>query len=487
MLQVAIVLFTLMSALDTTIWATLLPQMISSLGQENLYPIMSSAYFAAFLLTIPIIGKVTDHFGCKIPGFISLFFFCLGSILSALSPSMSFLVFARFVEGCGAGALMTIASISVAKAFEKDSRRSFMQAVMSVVWAISGIFGPTASAILASSFSWRFAFLIIVPIGAIAAYFWATFSEKHEKQATRFDKMSLVLFLLAALFCFLFPINLFLESSKALLFFTFIGALLFVSLLLYRSFHSPSPIVPIRLLANPSVALLVILGFVTGIAMTVIYTLLSLFAQGGLLLSVMQASNCIMMLTLGWTIGSFLCSFIVMRKSLHAALLFGIGALAFGMGGCALWARGFFSLLAYSTFMGLGLGAVINSSIVSIQRACAPHLLGRATSFLGLMRHFGTSIGAQAAGFLQLYFFRSALLGGKEFLTVEHLAFFSCLPGKFLSKGMRGDLSPSELSFLSSSLADSIEKVFALPTALLCLAFLVFLFVFPKKRSQELV
>jgi MFS family permease len=487
MLQVAIVLFTLMSALDTTVFATVLPQMISTLGDESLYPIMSSAYFAAFLFAIPIVGKVTDHFGCKVPGYISLFFFVAGSILSALSQTMSFLILARFIEGCGAGSLMTIASISVARAYEKDSRRSFMQAIMSIVWAVAGIFGPTVSAILASHFSWRFAYFIIVPIGAVSTYFWAAFSEKHEKQAISFDKMSLYLFLLAIFFCLLFPVALFLGSTPIFLALSLIGALLFVGLLLYRSYHSHSPIVPIRLLANPTVTLLVILGFVTGISMTVIYTLISLFAQGALLLSVIEASNCVMMLTLGWTLGSFLCSFIVMRKDLHAALLFGIFFLGFGMGGCALFARGFSSLLVFSSLMGLGLGAVINSTIVSIQRASEPHLLGRATSFLGLVRHFGTSIGAQAAGFLQLYFFRSALSEGRDILSAEHFAFFSELPGKFLSKGMRGDLSPSELSFLSSTLTDSIEKVFALPCVLLAMAFLVFLFVFPRKRSQELV
>ena len=153
-----------MQMLDSTILNTALPSMANDLGVSPLN--MQSAiisYVITLALFIPISGFLADKFGTKKIFIVSLIIFSLGSLLCALSYSLSFLVFARIIQGLG-GALMTpVARLALIKTYNKSELVIAMN--YAVIPALIGpIAGPLVGGYLVDYLSWHWIFLINIPI-----------------------------------------------------------------------------------------------------------------------------------------------------------------------------------------------------------------------------------------------------------------------------------------------------------------------------------
>ena len=153
-----------MQMLDSTILNTALPSMAKDLGVSPLN--MQSAiisYVITLALFIPISGFLADKFGTKKIFIVSLIIFSLGSLLCALSYSLSFLVFARIIQGLG-GALMTpVARLALIKTYNKSELVIAMN--YAVIPALIGpIVGPLVGGYLVDYLSWHWIFLINIPI-----------------------------------------------------------------------------------------------------------------------------------------------------------------------------------------------------------------------------------------------------------------------------------------------------------------------------------
>jgi MFS family permease len=78
------------------------------------------------------------------------------------------LVLARAVQGVGAGAIPAIAYTSIGRSFP-ESLRPRMFAVLSTAWVVPGLIGPAASGLVADHIGWRWVFLGLLPLVALAA------------------------------------------------------------------------------------------------------------------------------------------------------------------------------------------------------------------------------------------------------------------------------------------------------------------------------
>src|SRR5258708_24922013 len=135
MIQVSLLLFAFMAAIDITIVSTIMPHLIATLGDMQLYPLMSSAYLIAFFLAAPVFGKACDHFGCKKAIWIAMTLFIVGSLASGMAPSMKAFIVSRFVQVLGACGLTNIYATISARLYKKDEHRSLMQAISSLIWS----------------------------------------------------------------------------------------------------------------------------------------------------------------------------------------------------------------------------------------------------------------------------------------------------------------------------------------------------------------
>ena len=170
---------------------------LKSIGQELPASIISvlegqnyvvSGYLAVLAALLILSGGLSDHYGRRRIYTLGLIGFAATSALCGLAPTLEWLVLFRLLQG-GAGALLIPGSIAlITHAFEGPERgRAFG------IWAASTsaliVAGPIIGGILVDTIGWRVAFLVNVPILAVAL--WATrghVAESRDMEATgRFD------------------------------------------------------------------------------------------------------------------------------------------------------------------------------------------------------------------------------------------------------------------------------------------------------------
>ena len=101
------------------------------------------------------------------PFVIGLVLFASGLIVGGLAPSMPVLVAGRFVQGFGAGVVPAIGYVVIGRAFT-DAERPRLFALLSTAWVVPGLIGPVVAEQIAQAVGWRWVFLGLVPLVAVA-------------------------------------------------------------------------------------------------------------------------------------------------------------------------------------------------------------------------------------------------------------------------------------------------------------------------------
>lgn len=474
-----IIIFTLISALDTAIIGCTLPKIIAALHGLEQYPYVSAASLLAFLMSTPIIGKMTDTWGCYRAAWLAFFLFVIGALLSACSLGMEMLICARFCQGLGMAGLLGISSIAIGRLFDTDRGRSSMQAYMSILWAVAGIVGPFLAGI-ALQFSWRFIFILSMPLWCVALYFLRRTNELQAKKVTSFDLWGSILFC-AVLFCGFFGFML----RASIVGIVLGGVSLALTILFFVHMkYSSMPLFPVHLLRKPFICACLCVGFFSGVALAATYTLLGLFVQGGLHLTYTFAGYAITILTFGWSAGSVGVSFLIRRFAIEHIISATI----------ALLATCFFSFAYVQSFahtipaifgLGMGLGGIINVSIVMIQKGTEQENLGRSTAFLSLLRSLGNSFGALLCGTAQLLLFKRQILQGVSGgLLPSTYNEYTSASIKVLSDNA-STLSPEATSCIVNAYASSISTVFTAIGVVLLMSLCLFALVFRYTQSAS--
>lgn len=125
-----------------------------------------SIVFAGLLI---VSGRLADRVGRRRVFSAGLLVFMLGSVAVALAPSVAGVVAMRGVQGVGA-AMVTPASMGLVLGAWPPQRRATAIALWGAVFAVAVAVGPSLGAIIIESLSWRWAFLINLPVGAIALW-----------------------------------------------------------------------------------------------------------------------------------------------------------------------------------------------------------------------------------------------------------------------------------------------------------------------------
>ena len=80
---------------------------------------------------------------------------------------MQVLVGARFVQGLGAGTIQPIAYVAIGRTLP-ESLRPRMFATLSTAWVLPGVIGPAIAGSVGETVGWRFVFLGLLPLIALA-------------------------------------------------------------------------------------------------------------------------------------------------------------------------------------------------------------------------------------------------------------------------------------------------------------------------------
>src|SRR5438093_4859076 len=157
----------LLAALDQTIVATALPRIVSDLGGITQYAWVFTAYMLTSTVTVPLYGKLGDVYGRKYLFLFAIVVFLIGSALCGLAQGMTQLVLFRAIQGIGAGGLFPL-SLAVIGNIVPPRDRGRRQGLIGAVFAASSIAGPAIGGFIVDNTTWRWIFLVNLPVGGLA-------------------------------------------------------------------------------------------------------------------------------------------------------------------------------------------------------------------------------------------------------------------------------------------------------------------------------
>lgn len=146
----------------------------------------------------PILGKLGDILGRKITLLSGLALFTLGNVLTALAPSLLFMLSARFIVGIGTAAIAPVVMAYIVTEFPQNAVAKGFSLYM-LISSASVIFGPTLGGLMIAANGWRTMIWICVAI--CAGVFFACLMTGNREKAQRkslagFDGIGAVLVLI---------------------------------------------------------------------------------------------------------------------------------------------------------------------------------------------------------------------------------------------------------------------------------------------------
>ncbi len=160
-----VMLAVFMEVLDTSVANVSLPHIAGNLsaGVDESTWVLTS-YLDSNDIVLPLTGWLSSIFGRKRFYMTCVGIFTISSMLCGLAPSLPLLVFFRILQGAGGGALQPISQAILLESFPR-SKQGMAMAMFGVGVVMAPIIGPTLGGWLTDSYSWRWIFLINVPVG----------------------------------------------------------------------------------------------------------------------------------------------------------------------------------------------------------------------------------------------------------------------------------------------------------------------------------
>jgi len=369
----------LLAALDISVVATALPTIAGEFGGLDHLSWVVTGYLLTSTASTPIYGKLSDLYGRKLLFQVAIVIFLVGSVASGLAQNMSELIGARAIQGLGAGGLMAMAIIGD---IVSPRERGRYQGYTGAIFALASVAGPLVGGFFVDNLSWRWVFLINVPIGAAALILttvvpWVPFTRREHK----IDYLGSAL-LVAAVSCLLLVTvwggNEYDWWSPPVVGLTLAGLALLVAFA-WEEGRAKEPVLPLRLFRNQVFSVSTAGSFIVGFGMYGAIIYIPLYLEIVNDATPTQAGLQLTPLMLGLVAGSVGSGRIITRTGHYKV---------FPVTGMALMATGMFllSLLdadstratqaAFMVVTGLGVGLVMQVLVLATQNAVEQRDLG---------------------------------------------------------------------------------------------------------------
>ena len=395
----AIMLASFMIAIEQTIVATAMPQIVRYLGGLSLYSWVFSSFLLTQSATTVLFGKLADLYGRKHVLLVGIAIFLAGSIACGLAWSLPSLIAFRLVQGLGAGAIQPV-SMTVVGDLYPAQERGKVQGWLASVWGVSSIAGPLAGGLIIQHMSWAWIFWINVPVGlASAAGFFLFLREDVAHQQRSVDAAGAVLFAVAVA-AFMMVLT---EAGTGRL--TLPAAALAVclasaALFVRQERRAADPMVAFSLWARRVMATTNAATLFSGMAMIGLTTFLPMYVQVVMGRSPLVAGFMLTAMVLGWPIAATAGARQFHRFGLRPILIAGGALIALGgvpfvflTPAMSPYVAGMGSLI-----MGFGMGFLSTAAIVIVQDSVGWRERGSATASNVFSRNLGSTLGAAALG-----------------------------------------------------------------------------------------
>lgn len=396
--SVAIVTATIMQTLDSTIANVALPHMQGTMNaaQDQISWVLTS-YVVATAIATPLTGFLERKLGRRRLFLFAITGFTIASVMCAAAGSLEQLVTARIIQGAAGGCIIPLSQAVLIDLFPPEERGPAM-ALWGVGVMIGPILGPTLGGYLTDVYSWRWVYLINLPLGTLAALGVAAFLDDSEVDPhAKFDVFGFTLLSVA-----LGSLQLMLDRGQTLDWFASaeIAAELAIALAAFwmfvvhiltttEPFISPQPFRDVNFVMGLAIIMLL------GVVLLATMALLPVFVQTMLGYPVQTAGMILAPRGIGTMTAMALVGVLV--KHIDARILVGLGVALMSV---SLWQMAQFTLetgaapvIISGVLQGLGMGFVFVPLSVVTFYTLPPRFRTEGAAIYSLARNIGSSIG----------------------------------------------------------------------------------------------
>jgi EmrB/QacA subfamily drug resistance transporter len=389
-------------AIDATILATAVPSVVGDLGGFAQFPWLFSVYLLAQAVSVPIYGKLADLVGRKPVMLVGVGLFVAGSLLCGVAWSMAALILFRVVQGLGAGAVQPIGMTIVGDIYSLEERAK-VQGYLASVWAMASLVGPTLGGVFSDYLSWRWIFLVNLPIGLAAAWtLWRRFDEKVERTRHRIDVAGALLLATGGTLLLLALLEGGVRwgwgSPQSLGVFVVSALLLLAFVRVERT--APEPVLPLWIFRSRVLNAAAAASFVVGVLTLGLSSYVPLYAQAVLGHGAVMAGLALAAMTIGWPIAATTSGRFYLSIGFRATMLMGA---AFAVAGATLLLTvgpdaSLLHLALPCFVMGIGFGFVASPAVIAAQSSVVWQHRGVATGANMFARSVGSAVGIAVFG-----------------------------------------------------------------------------------------
>src|SRR3954447_23031317 len=478
---VAVMSATALVALDSTVLATAIPTIVEEIGGVSQVPRLFSIYLLTSPLPPALFGRLADTHGRRPVLFGGIAVFLAGSVVCAVAPGMGVLIAGRAVQGIGAGAVQPV-SLTIVGDLYSVAERARVQGYLASVWGMSAVVGPAVGGLFSQYLSWRWIFVINLPVGVAAA--WLLVRAYHEG-ATRTHRsidVAGALMLVAGWSLVLLGL---LEGGVAWAWYSplgigvlAVGALCLVAFVLVER-RAAEPVLPLWVFRRPVLVGAALAQLGVGALLIGLDSYVPVFAQGVLGAGAVAAGFALATMTIGWPLAATFAGRLYLRIGFRDTSLVGGGVLVAGFAaGLALSADSSLWAVAGVCFLaGVGLGLVASPTMVAVQSSVGRDERGLVTGTAMFSRSLGSAVGVGALGSVV-----PAVTAGR--LAQAPASLRERLPaGADARLALRPDVAPDVVAYVRAALAAATHDLFVV-LAVVALATVAALLLMPRRSGE---
>lgn len=398
LITASVMLATIMQVVDMTIVNVALPHMQGAMSatQDQITWVLTS-YIVATAIATPLTGVLAARFGRKRLMIGSMVAFTLASMLCGSARSLEALVIYRVLQGAAGAAIVPLSQAVLLDTYPREKHGSAM-ALWGMGVMIGPILGPTIGGYLTEYQSWRWAFYINLPVGALAMLGAAAFLIETERDRTRrFDFFGFALLSLS-----IGGLQLALDrgasldwfSSRAIIASVVVAGLAFYMFLVHM-YTAKRPFIEPGLFKDRNLTTGLFLMLALGVMLFSSLALMPPFLQNLLAFPVITAGLMIAPRGIGTMVSMFVVGRLIGRVDPRLLLLFGFVLMTI-----SLWEMAAFTLdigigpIVYTGIVqGIALGFLFVPLTTVAFSTLAPRYRNEGTAMLSLIRNMGSSVG----------------------------------------------------------------------------------------------
>jgi EmrB/QacA subfamily drug resistance transporter len=407
-IMIAIMAAMLFAALNQTIVGTALPRIIADLGGMEYFNWVFTIYMLASSVTAILVGKLSDIYGRKLFILVGIGIFIVGSFLSGLSSTIIQLIIYRGIQGFGGGMIMSTAFTAVGDLFAARERGRW-QGLMSGVFGLASVFGPTLGGYIVDYYDWSWVFWVFLPVGFIAFFLilkmFPSVDQQEREPVDYFGSVFLTITIVPMLLAFSWAGTKYEWTSFEILglFTASIGAL---AIFIWIERKAKSPILPLSLFKNSVFTISNLVGFLMGAGMFGAIMYMPFFIQGVIGTSATVSGFVMMPMMLSMVVASAIGGQLITKTGKYKLMaLVGLLVMAAGIYLMSRMDTGTTNTTAIINMIivGLGLGVGFPIFTLTVQNAVEQKLLGVATASSQLFRQLGGTVGVSVMGTVMSY------------------------------------------------------------------------------------